>query len=175
MKKKFGSVIRNFGIVAITAMILTGCSTKAENKTVSEPAKAVIEAMFTAPNEELYHEGAISVIGQGVIPSDSEEGEKKEASNEIEKNWEEAVGKYFAESYLSDFVATTGTKYLAEAVMEDVDCSVEKMDQIEKSENSEMVEVSYRMGEDEKRVRLSVQYDDNGRIRALAPVQQHVK
>ena len=99
-------MIRNFGIVAITAMILTGCSTKAENKTVSEPAKAVIEAMFTAPNEELYHEGAISVIGQGVIPSDSEEGEKKEASNEIEKNWEEAVGKYFAESYLSDFVAT---------------------------------------------------------------------
>lgn len=100
MKKKFGSVIRNFGIVAITAMILTGCSTKAENKTVSEPAKAV---------------------------------------------------------------------------MEDVDCSVEKMDQIEKSENSEMVEVSYRMGEDEKKVCLSVQYDDNGRIRALAPVQQHVK
>ena len=81
-------------------MILTGCSTKAENKTVSEPAKAV---------------------------------------------------------------------------MENVDCSVEKMDLIKKSEDSEMVEVSYCMGEDEKKVRLSIQYDDNGRIRALTPVQQHVK
>lgn len=100
MKKKLGGVIRKFGIVVITAMILTGCSTKAENKTVSEPA---------------------------------------------------------------------------EAVMEDVDCSVEKMDLIEKLEDSEMVEVSYRMGEDEKKVRLSVQSDDNGRIRALAPVQQHAK
>ena len=100
MKKKLGGVIRKFGIVVITAMILTGCSTKAENKTVSEPA---------------------------------------------------------------------------EAVMEDVDCSVEKMDLIEKLEDSEMVEVSYRMGEDEKKVRLSVQSDDNGRIRALSPVQQHAK
>lgn len=45
MKKKFGSVIRKLGIVAITAMILTGCSTKAENKTVSEPAKAVMEGV----------------------------------------------------------------------------------------------------------------------------------
>ena len=175
MKKKFGGVVRNFVIIALAAMIFTGCSKKTENKTVSEPAKAVIEAMFTAPNEELYHEEAIMVTGQGVIPSDSEEGEKKEASNEITKNWKEAVGKYFAESYLSDFVATTGTKYLAEAVLDDVDCSVEGMKLIEKSEDSEMIEVGYRMGEDVKKVRLSFQYDDDGRIRALAPVQQHVK
>lgn len=45
MKKKFGSVIWKLGIVAITAMILTGCSTKAENKTVSEPAKAMMEGV----------------------------------------------------------------------------------------------------------------------------------
>ena len=174
-KKKFGGVVRKFVIIAVAAVLFTGCSAKTEKQEVSEPAKAVLEAMFTAPNEDLYNENAISVIGEGVIPSDSEEGEKKEASKKIEKNWDDAVGKYFAESYLSDFVATTGTKYLAEAVMDDVDCSVEKMDLIEKSEDSEMVEVSYRMGEDERTARLSIQYDDNGRIRALAPVQGHVK
>ena len=51
-------------ILLLLFILLTGCSTKkASESAVSPEAEAVITAMFTAPNEELYYQDAPNVIG----------------------------------------------------------------------------------------------------------------
>ena len=52
-------------ILLFLFILLTGCSTKkASESAVSPEAEAVITAMFTAPNEELYSPDASNVIGE---------------------------------------------------------------------------------------------------------------
>ena len=52
-------------ILLLLFILLTGCSDKkASESAVSPEAEAVITAMFTAPNEELYSQDASNVIGE---------------------------------------------------------------------------------------------------------------
>ena len=52
-------------ILLLLFILLTGCSDKkASESAVSPEAEAVITAMFTAPNEELYSSDASNVIGE---------------------------------------------------------------------------------------------------------------
>ena len=63
---------------------------------LSQGPQVVIDAMFTCPNPELFREDAVSRVGLGVETT-PEEQEKIQAANEqMQANWEKAVGRYFA-------------------------------------------------------------------------------
>ena len=94
-------------------ILLTGCSDKkASESAVNPEAEAVITAMFTAPNEELYSPDASNVIGENT-DADSENASVN--SEKILENWNKLVGKYFESDRLEYFVSTYGQTYLSEA------------------------------------------------------------
>ena len=52
-------------ILLLLFILLTGCSDKkASESAVSPEAEAVLNAMFTAPNDDLYSSDASTVIGE---------------------------------------------------------------------------------------------------------------
>lgn len=59
---------------------------------ISEPAKRVIEAMMTAPNEELFNPDCITNIGLEAEFSPEDSDKSAEAWDEMEGNWEKEVG-----------------------------------------------------------------------------------
>ena len=100
-------------ILLLLFILLTGCSDKkASESAVSPEAEAVITAMFTAPNEELYSPDASNVIGENT-DADSENASVN--SEKILENWNKLVGKYFETGRLEYFVSTYGQTYLSEA------------------------------------------------------------
>ena len=80
-------------ILLLLFILLTGCSDKkASESAVSPEAEAVITAMFTAPNEELYSQDASNVIGEN---TDANSDDAFANSEKILENWNKLVGKYF--------------------------------------------------------------------------------
>ena len=100
-------------ILLLLFILLTGCSgKKASESAVSPEAEAVINAMFTAPNEELYSPDASTVIGEN---NDANSDDAFANSEKILENWNKLVGKYFESSRLEYFVSTYGQTYLSAA------------------------------------------------------------
>ena len=83
-------------ILLLLFILLTGCSGKKTSESaVSPEAEAVINAMFTAPNEELYSPDASTVIGEN---NDANSDDAFANSEKILENWNKLVGKYFESS-----------------------------------------------------------------------------
>ena len=100
-------------ILLLLFILLTGCSDKkASESAVNPEAEAVITAMFTAPNEELYSPDASNVIGEN---TDANSDDAFANSEKILENWNKLVGKYFERDRLEYFVSTYGQTYLSEA------------------------------------------------------------
>ena len=100
-------------ILLLLFILLTGCSDKkASESAVSPEAEAVITAMFTAPNEELYSPDASNVIGEN---TDANSDDTFANSEKILENWNKLVGKYFEHDRLEYFDSTYGQTYLSEA------------------------------------------------------------
>ena len=96
---------------------------------VSTGPKKVIEAMMTCPNDDLFTEDMVSVIGVGVTPDPEKLEEAMEDWDDAREEWNEEVGKYFApnclDSFLNDSVAYS---YLVKGVP----VKVEKMELLER-------------------------------------------
>ena len=100
-------------ILLFLFILLTGCSTKkASESAVSPEAEAVLNAMFTAPNDDLYSLDSSTVIGENNT-ADSENASVN--SEKILENWNKLVGKYFETGRLEYFISTYGQTYLSEA------------------------------------------------------------
>ena len=87
-------------ILLLLFILLTGCSDKkASESAVSPEAEAVITAMFTAPNEELYSPDASNVIGEN---TDANSDDAFANSEKILENWNKPVKDISLDSKTDD-------------------------------------------------------------------------
>lgn len=152
-------------ILLLSLSIIPGCS-KGDDNTVSEAAEKVVDAMFTAPNPKLFTSETATVIGEGI--SEKEQSEQKE---EIEKNWEDLLGKYFEMGRLEYFISTYGQQFLFEADSEEKEIYVKEIELVDQTDTSETVLVKYMDGEKEKEEKIYFQYDQDGLIRDVYPLK----
>ena len=152
-------------ILLLSLSIIPGCS-KGDDNTVSEAAEKVVDAMFTAPNPKLFTSETATVIGEGI--SEKEQSEQKE---EIEKNWEDLLGKYFEMGRLEYFISTYGQQFLFEADSEEKEIYVKEIELVDQTDTSETVLVKYMDGEKEKEEKIYFQYDQGGLIRDVYPLK----
>ena len=132
---------------------------------VSTGPKKVIQAMMTCPNEDLFTEDMMSVIGEGVTPDPEKLQEAMEDWDDAAEEWEEEVGKYFApnclDSFLNDSVASS---YLVKGVP----VRVEKMELLERQKEdsfgSEKVQVTVNVDGVQETVTLDFSLDGDGKI-----------
>lgn len=160
-------VLNSYKIIFLLLLlsIIPGCS-KGDDNTVSEAAEKVVDAMFTAPNPKLFTSETATVIGEGI--SEKEQSEQKE---EIEKNWEDLLGKYFEMGRLEYFISTYGQQFLFEADSEEKEIYVKEIELVDQTDTSETVLVKYMDGEKEKEEKIYFQYDQDGLIRDVYPLR----
>ena len=155
-------------ILLLLFILLTGCSNKkASESAVSPEAEAVINAMFTAPNEDLYSVDSSSVIGENST-ADSENASVN--SEKILENWNKLVGKYFETGRLEYFVSTYGQTYLSEAAFNNTKIAVKDISLDSKTDDSETVLVTFLVDKEEVVVKIYFSYDQDGLIKDVYPI-----
>ena len=134
-------------ILLFLFILLTGCSTKkASESAVSPEAEAVLNAMFTAPNDDLYSLDSSTVIGENST-ADSENASVN--SEKILENWNKLVGKYFETGRLEYFISTYGQTYLSEAAYNNTKITVKDISLDSKTDDSETVLVTFKINKEE--------------------------
>ena len=155
-------------ILLLLFILLTGCSNKkASESAVSPEAEAVINAMFTAPNEELYSPDASTVIG-GNNATNSDD--TSTCSEKILENWNNLIGKYFENGRLEYFVSTYGQTYLSEAAFNNTKIAVKDISLDSKTDDSETVLVTFLVDKEEIVVKVYFSYDQDGLIKDVYPI-----
>ena len=147
-------------ILLLLFILLTGCSDKkASESAVSPEAEAVITAMFTAPNEELYSQDASNVIGEN---TDANSDDAFANSEKILENWNKLVGEYF--------VSTYGQTYLSEAAVNNTQIAVKDISLDSKTDDSETVLVTFKINKEEMVEKIYFSYDQDGLIKDVYPI-----
>ena len=142
-------------ILLLLFILLTGCSDKkASESAVSPEAEAVITAMFTAPNEELYSPDASNVIGEN---TDANSDDAFANSEKILENWNKLVGKYFESSRL-------------EAAVNNTKIAVKDISLDSKTDDSETVLVTFKINKEEMVEKIYFSYDQDGLIKDVYPI-----
>ena len=155
-------------ILLLLFILLTGCSgKKASESPVSPEAEAVINAMFTAPNEELYSPDASTVIGEN---NDANSDDAFANSEKILENWNKLVEKYFESSRLEYFVSTYGQTYLSEAAVNNTKIAVKDISLDSKTDDSETVLVTFSVDKKEIVQKIYFSYDQDGLIKDVYPL-----
>ena len=155
-------------ILLLLFILLTGCSTKkASESAVSPEAEAVINAMFTAPNEELYSPDASTVIGEN---NDANSDDAFANSEKILENWNKLVGKYFETGRLEYFVSTYGQTYLSQAAFDNTKIAVKDISLDSKTDDSETVLVTFSFDKKEIVEKIYFSYDQDGLIKDVYPI-----
>ena len=155
-------------ILLLLFILLTGCSNqKASESSVSPEAEAVLNAMFTAPNEDLYSVDSSTVIGENST-ADSENASTN--SEKIFENWNKLVGKYFETGRLEYFVSTYGQTYLSEAAFNNTKITVKDLSLDSKTDDSETVLVTFKINKEEMVEKIYFSYDQDGLIKDVYPI-----
>ena len=140
---------------------------KASESAVSPEAEAVITAMFTAPNEELYSQDASNVIGEN---TDANSDDAFANSEKILENWNKLVGKYFETGRLEYFISTYGQTYLSEAAVNNTKIALKDISLDSKTDDSETVLVTFLVDKEEVVVKIYFSYDQDGLIKDVYPI-----
>lgn len=131
---------------------------------LSEGPAAVIDAMFTCPNSELFDEGAVSSIGLGVETT-PEQQEKIQAINEqMQVNWDKAVGRYFAPNCFKPFFQMDALHFLAQGTQNGQEIAVTKVQLKEAGFRYEKALVTYTVDGQQAQAELKFSLDENGLI-----------
>ena len=155
-------------ILLLLFILLTGCSDKkASESAVSPEAEAVLNAMFTAPNDDLYSLDSSTVIGENST-ADSENASVN--SEKILENWNKLVGKYFETGRLEYFVSTYGQTYLSEAAVNNTKISVKDISLDSKTDDSETVLVTFKINKEKMVEKIYFSYDQDGLIKDVYPI-----
>lgn len=155
-------------ILLFLFILLTGCSTKkASESAVSPETEAVLNAMFTAPNDDLYSLDSSTVIGENNT-ADSENASVN--SEKILENWNKLVGKYFETGRLEYFVSTYGQTYLSEAAYNNTKITVKDISLDSKTDDSETVLVTFKINKEEMVEKIYFSYDQDGLIKDVYPI-----
>ena len=155
-------------ILLFLFILLTGCSTKkASESAVSPEAEAVLNAMFTAPNDDLYSLDSSTVIGEN---TDANSDDAFANSEKILENWNKLVGKYFESDRLEYFVSTYGQTYLSEAAVNNTKIAVKDISLDSKTDDSETVLVTFVVDKKEIVQKIYFSYDQDGLIKDVYPL-----
>ena len=155
-------------ILLLLFILLTGClDKKASESAVSPEAEAVITAMFTAPNEELYSQDASNVIGEN---TDANSDDAFANSEKILENWNKLVGKYFETGRLEYFISTYGQTYRSEAAYNNTKITVKDISLDSKTDDSETVLVTFKINKEEMVEKIYFSYDQDGLIKDVYPI-----
>lgn len=127
----------------------------------------VILAMFTCPNEELFSQEAVAIIGEGTEGVQDIE-KVKEKQEQIADNWEKKVGDAFASGALDKFLGESASFYLAQAQMEGKEISVKEIKNEEESEMTETYAVTILNGEAEETVKVGFTYNKEDLIEKVS-------
>lgn len=127
----------------------------------------VILAMFTCPNEELFSQEAVAIIGEGTEGVQDIE-KVKEKQEQIAENWEKKVGDAFASGALDKFLGESASFYLAQAQMEGKEISVKEIKSEEESEMTETYAVTILNGEAEETVKVGFTYNKEDLIEKVS-------
>lgn len=143
-------------------LLSAGCGTGKKDQ-VSEPAAKVIDAMMTCPNKDLFDLDAAVVLG---APADPQQAEK---AQQILQNWEDAIGKYFAEGTLQHAYNNGLLQlYLGRAAALDQTISVKATALAGRQEfdtySTESVDVTLTVGDEEEKATVDFTYDADGLI-----------
>ena len=133
-------------ILSLTiTFLLTACQSSSENTTsVSTTAESIIQTIGTCPNEDYYSTADITAIGEGT--DDSSEATESEPVDTYQ-NLKDTLGEYFTDTAFDAFYNQgIADKYFADAFMNNYDITVQKMELVEKGDNSETVKVTFKKG-----------------------------
>ena len=151
-------------MLVFVSVILMGCKGKGASSAdgVSDAARAVIEAFMTCPNEDLYNDKMKGAIGVGTETISDEEWEKINAEYErVEKNWEKAIGEYFADNSLDKFI---NDGYVNRYLSAGKKMKVESMELLTKDDSTEKVKVTALVEDKEQEITVEFKYNSDGRI-----------
>ena len=125
---------------------------------LSQGPRAVIDAMFTCPNPELFREDAVARIGLGV------ETTPEAANEQMQANWEQAVGRYFAPNCFKPFFKMQSTYFLGQGTLNGQKIAVKKAELEEKGFRYEKALVTYDADGQQAQARLKFSLDEDGLI-----------
>ncbi len=156
-------------IVALLAALLCGalCLGLAAcgKEGPAEGPQAVAEAIFHAPNEELFSLDAASSIGLGVEQKPEEQKKAEEANQQMMANWESSLGKYFAPNCLKPAIASDGIlQFLAQCAMNGQKSTVNSVELSEEGELYQNLMVHYTLDGEEKEALVKFSLDKDGLI-----------
>ena len=145
--------------------LLTACQSSSENTTsVSTTAESIIQTIGTCPNED-YYSADITAIGEGT--DDSSEATESEPVDTYQ-NLKDTLGEYFTDTAFDAFYNQgIADKYFADAFMNNYDITVQKMELVEKGDNSETVKVTFKKGSTEDDNTFAFTYDDKGLVNKI--------
>ena len=129
--------------------------------------RTVIKAMLTCPNEELFSQEAVVIMGEGTEGVQDADKVKKE-QEKIASNWNKKVGDMFATGALDKFIGESGSFYLAQAQMEEKEISVKEIKREEKSDTTETYAVTILKGDSEEIVKLEFTYNEDDLIESVS-------
>lgn len=129
--------------------------------------RTVIQAMFTCPNEDLFSQNAIVIIGEGVEGKQDVQ-KVKEEQERIADNWEKKVGDAFAPGALDKFLGESASFYLAEAQLEGKEISVKEIKGEEETDTTETYAVTILNGGTEETLKLKFTYNEKDLIKSVS-------
>lgn len=150
------------GAVVLVLVVVLAWNLLGGQARVSEGAESVIRAAATGPNTDLFDMAAMLQISSA---NEEERAAAQEASEKQMENWQTAVGAYFAEGALEQFINNGyATGYLAQAAVGDQTLALKELTLVEKADNHESVDFTYAIGEQEFQARAEFSLDSDGLI-----------
>lgn len=135
---------------------------KEDDNTISEGARKIIETITTCPNEDLFNEDMVYAIGLGVELTEEEKEKVALANEKATKNWEDAIGEYFAPKGLESF-RNSGESGRYFSLTRDTDVKVElkNMELVEKDNLAEKVRATVSVDGVDEQIVVTFRYDNS--------------
>ena len=160
MKKKLFTAL---GVLLCAALCL-GLAACGKDGPAEGP-QAVAEALFNAPNEELFSLDSASSIGLGVEQKPEDQKKAEEANQQMTENWEAALGEYFAPNCLQSAISSDGIfLHLAQCTLNGQKSTVDSVELAEEGDLYQNLLVHYTLDEEEKEALVKFSLDKDGLI-----------
>lgn len=133
------------------------------SKRVSEPAQAVMTAMITAPDDGKIDNAAWPL--NGPAPTEQERMEIEARTKSVLHNWEAAVGSYFCDGGLNNFLlGGPGLRFHLIAKDRGVKSSLSSMVLLEKADRYESILATILIGSTFHDIHVTFRYNLDGKI-----------
>lgn len=139
---------------------------------VSPGPAAVIQAVFTCPNPELFNMEAVASIGEGVTVTEEDKARIEAASEQVKENWKQTVGEYFAPACWEPFLMGQANQFLLPAALMGQTVAIEKVELIEKGHLYENALVTISRDGEKSQFLVKFSLDETGLITRVELTEQ---